>query len=126
MSDDIAVEITFRDEESKDVRALLEEIGATEVKENQQRGFTGIEWIYAAILALSMLVSLVAKVRRLWQCGVLVDARGKKVSVEKNCDLPRGTVLVLKKDGTESKLHEPTDQELEDVLKKLGVGGGSA
>jgi hypothetical protein len=113
----LEVEITFRDEEPRALHAKLEEAGATDIQEAQQKGIVGIGSLYLAILGLGGLVSLVYAIVRLWSCGVIVDARGAKVLIEKNCDLPRGTVLVISKDGTKSELHEPSAEQLNQLIK---------
>jgi hypothetical protein len=51
------------------------------------------------------LANLIIRLSPLWKCGVIVDARGARVLTKKDCDLPKGTVLVIAPDGTESKLH---------------------
>lgn len=121
--DQLQVEISFRDEKPQELRSALEEVGATEIKEIQQKGMVGIEWLYWAVLGLGAFISLVTTIMRLWNCGVVVDARGAKLRIERNCDLPRGTVLVISKNGTQSKLHEPSNEQLDELIKKSGAAG---
>ena len=45
------------------------------------------------------------------------DARKSKVVTEKNCDLPRGTVLFIGPEGVQSKLHEPSELEVKSLLE---------
>jgi len=121
--DQFQVKITFQDEAPQEVRSALEAVGAADVEERQQRAILGAEWILLGVLAASALAGLVARIARLWKCGAVVDARGPKVLVEKNCELPRGTVLVITPDGTESKLHQPSNQELNELIKTFAAGG---
>jgi hypothetical protein len=116
------IEISFREEAPQELRSVLEEVGASEIKAVPQRGIVEVGWLFLGVLTLKALVGLVAKILKLWNCGVVVDTRGPKVLVEKNCELPRGTVLVISKNGTQSKLHEPADQELDDLIEASGVG----
>ena len=71
---------------------------------------------------MGALVGLVARILRLWNSGIVVDARSPKILIEKNCELPRGTVLVISKDGTQSKLHEPSDQQRNELIEASGLG----
>ena len=120
--DQLNIKISFRDGSPLAMKSALEAVGAVEVEEVQQRGMVGIATIFLGVLVVSELVSLVAKIVRMWSCGVLVDARGPKLLVEKNCDLPRGDVLVISPDGTQSKLHEPSDTDLNSLIKTIGLG----
>jgi hypothetical protein len=123
-SDSFSVKIVFLDEEPSDVRSALEEAGAADVRPMEQRGLTGLEIVYLAVLAATGLILLIERTMRMWKCGVVVDARGTRVLVEKSCDLPRGTVLVISPDGVETKLIEPTSKQLNDYLKSIGAMKG--
>jgi hypothetical protein len=123
--DQLNVKISFRDEPREQVRAALEDVGATEVHEIPQLGMIGIDDVIMVALALSALVGLIAKIIRIWSCGVVVDARGEKVLIKKECDLPRGTVLVIAKDGTKSTLHEPAEAVISEIIKKSGLAAAS-
>jgi hypothetical protein len=118
----VMVEVSFTDEESSEVISLLEEVGAKDIQEGEERGFAGVALVVVGILVVNALVNLVMKLLRLWQCGVIVDASGSTISTQKNCDLPRGTVLVLNPDGTQSKLHEPSELEIGPLIKALILG----
>jgi hypothetical protein len=120
--DQVKFEISFEDEAPQDVYTALQEVGADEVKEVTQRGLTGVEFVIVGVVIASAVCSIVGKVLRLWKCGVIVDARGVKVTTEKDCKLPRGTVLIVNRDGTEVTLHEPSDQQLTDLIGKLASG----
>ena len=84
----------------------LKEVGATDVEELKQRGITGVDFVILGVLVVSTVSRLAIKFIRMWKCGVIVDTRGSKVVVEKNCDLPRGSVLLIKADGTEATLRK--------------------
>jgi hypothetical protein len=122
MDNPLNVDVSFKDEAPEEVMAILNEIGAEQVEQVQQRALTGVEFVVLAILAANALANLVIKLLPLWKCGVVVDARGPRVLTRKNCDLPRGTVLVIHKDGTETKLHKPSGLELASLISKLFPG----
>jgi hypothetical protein len=107
------VEFAFSDEETKALTAILEQEGASNVEEVAEQDFLPvIGVIVAAVIALDALVNVVIKLMRVWKCGLIVDARGSIVRTEKNCDLPRGSVLVFTSDGTEHSLHEPKEEDI--------------
>jgi hypothetical protein len=119
----LQVKIEFHDEAAQDVRSALEAVGAADIDEREQRGAVGLATVLTCVLVAAALVDLVTKLLRLWRSGLVVDARGPKVLVEKRRELPRGTVLVLSPDGTESKLHEPSSQQLDALIKKFQAAG---
>lgn len=123
MADQLSIDVTFRDEDADEVVSLLDELGGQDVERVKQRGMTGIEILVVVVLASQALANLIIKLIRLWKCGLVVDVRGPRVSTEKNCDLPRGSVLVISPDGTETKLHEPSQLELDSVIKAALSGG---
>jgi hypothetical protein len=117
------VEIVFADEELEAVRAILEEEGAEQVSEVEESDLLpAVAIVIAASIALIALCNIVIKLSRLWACGVVVDARGTIIHTEKNCDLPRGDVLVFSQDGTKHTLHEPKEADLRSVIE-AAVGG---
>jgi len=118
-NDHFNVEIGFEGEARDDVLSALRELGASDLIEVQQRGITGIDDVILAVVIGSALTSLLAKVLRLWKCGVIVDTRRTKVFIEKNCDLPRGSVLVIGLDGTVATLHEISNEQLEELVRSL-------
>ena len=119
MTQDIDLELTFTDESPEQVQALLEQLGASEVVQQKQRGAAGIEIAFVAMIAVQVLANLVIRLLPLWKAGVVVDARGSRVFTYKDRDLPRGSVLVLSKDGTQSKLHQPSELDVNGVLESL-------
>jgi hypothetical protein len=122
MDQTLKLDISFEDEAPDDLLAILADVGAQDIKQVRQRGFTGIEIVIVGILVANALANLTIRLSRLWKCGVVVDARGPRVLTKKNCALPRGTVLVINRKGTELKLHEPSELQQETLLKHLAQG----
>jgi hypothetical protein len=120
MDKSLRVDVAFRDEAPEEVISVLNELGAHDVEEVRQRGLTGFEFVIVCILVSQALANLVIRLLPLWKCGVVVDARGSRVVTEKNCDLPRGRVLVIKSDGTASELHEPSELEIQSLIGDVG------
>jgi hypothetical protein len=112
----VTVDIALGQDSPSDVLALLQKLEAQNVKQVKQRTLNGIETIVAGVLLLKRLATLIVRVLPLWNCGVVVDARGSRILTEKNCDLPRGTVLVIHPDGRQSKADKPTEAEMESLV----------
>ena len=119
MNPSLKVDISFTDEAPEEVLRILDSLGAEKVKQVSQRGLTGVELVIVCVLIAEGLANLVIRLSPLWKCGVVVDARGSRILTKKNCDLPQGTVLVIAPDGTESKLHQPSEIEIKSVLEAL-------
>ena len=125
----IQVELTFKGESQAEAQELLAEAGASEVDSRGGRGFTGIETVLIGMLLADGITRLVSRLARSWRCGVVVVVAidGKKVSTEKNCDLPRGTVLMVHPDGTQVSMQEPTEAQVsswfKDAFKAVSGGG---
>ena len=122
--DTLPIEVSFSDEDQSDVEAALKAAGATNLRTSKPAGFTGLEILVLGAIAAPTVGNLVLKLSRLWKCGTVVDARKNKISTEKNCDLPRGTVLVIGPDGVQSKLHEPSELEVKSLLETVLKGKG--
>jgi hypothetical protein len=120
---ELTIEVQFGDEATEDVFSALKAVDARDVRELRQRGIAGIEVVIVTVILASALAGLIAKFARLWKCGVVVDTRKNKVVIEKNCDLPRGSVLIIKNDGTEVTLNEISEPQLQDLLEKIGKSG---
>jgi hypothetical protein len=117
MDTSFRVQVSFTDETPDEVLSLLEEVGATKVKQVEEHGFVEIAVVFVGILIADTLANLVIKLTPLWKCGVVVDARGSTVLTQKDCNLPRGTVLVFSPDGTKSELHQPSEIDIQSVIK---------
>jgi hypothetical protein len=95
--------------------------GANDIEEILEQDFLPVvEVIIAATIGLSALANIVVKLLRVWKCGVVVDARTSRLRTEKNCDLPRGSVLVLTPTGTSHTLHEPKEEDVAALIKAAG------
>ncbi len=121
MEERIAMELTFKGESEAEAQALLSEAGAEDVETRQSRGFTGVEIVMLSLLLADGISKLIDRLARTWKCGVvvMVDSGGKKVSTEKNCDLPRGSVLLVHPDGTQMTLQEPASAEISSWFKDV-------
>ena len=113
------IEVSFSDENQTEVEAVLKDAGATSLRTSKPAGFTGLELVILGAVAAPTIGNLILKLSKLWKCGAVVDARKSKIVTEKNCDLPRGTVLVIGPDGVQSKLHEPSELEVKSLLETL-------
>jgi hypothetical protein len=116
----INVDISVTDESPEEIMTVLNEVGAQKVREVKERGFTGIEIVVVGVLIANALANLIIRLSPLWKCGVVVDTRGSRVLTTKDCDLPRGTVLVISPDGKQSTFHEPSEVDSASLVKALG------
>ena len=120
MDKPLEIEISFQGEDVKEVISALEEVGAEDIEEIKQLRMTGVvEIAVVGVIVVYALTNLLIKLLRLWKCGVVVDARGTTIFTEKNCDLPRGSVLIISSDGTESQLNEPSELQINDLISQL-------
>jgi hypothetical protein len=115
------VEFVFSEEETEQLVAILAEACADDVEEIAEQDFLPIVGVVvAAAIGLGALSNVVLKLLRVWKCGVVVDARTSVIRTEKNCDLPRGSVLVFTSAGTQHTLHEPTEADIAALIKAAG------
>lgn len=119
MDEPLSIQVRFQDEDVDQAKAALTSEGAGELKYVAQKGAVGIETLMLAILAAQGLANLLIVYLRLWKCGVIVDTRGPKVEVEKNCDIPRGSVMIVSGKDTRTLLDKPTPFQLEAMIKSL-------
>ena len=119
MDSGLRIRVAFTDESVDEVKSALQESGAEELKEVAQRGFTGLEFVIFGLIVSQGLTALVMKLTQLWKCGVVVDARGATVVTQRNCDLPRGSVLIISADGTQTKLEKPSEVDIATLIKSL-------
>jgi hypothetical protein len=110
------LEVSFRNESVETATDVLAACGGTNIETERSHGLTGIEVVLVAVVGIRGLGEFVAQMTRAWKCGVIVDTRGSSVHTEKNCDLPRGDVLVITSDGQEVTLHEPAGLDLEALI----------
>ena len=112
--------IIFQDENLEDVLSSARDVGAVDVRQENRRGFTGVELAVIGAVAIPLLANLIIKFAERWSCGIRVDARTGQFVTERDCDLPRGSVLVVTADG--SQLHRPGEMgaaKLSDLLGSL-------
>jgi hypothetical protein len=111
------VEFEFMDEDPIAFTALLQNANASDIEEVAEEGLLPILGVViAAVIAINALSNVIVRLTRLWSCGIIVDARTSTIHTKKNCDLPRGTVLVFAPDGTRHQLHEPTETDLAKLI----------
>lgn len=129
MAERIEMELAFRGESAEETKSLLAEAGAGSVETRPAMGLTGIEEFFFFSMVFEGMAKLITSLVRLWKCGVVVvvEADGKKISTEKNCDIPRGSVLLVHPDGTQVTLQEPTEPQVgswfKDAFKALSGKG---
>ena len=118
MPDNMPIDVVFEDEDPQLVITLLNDIGAAEVQQVNRSGFTGIEILVAAVI-FKGLPSLIGSISQQFKKGVIVDARGKRIQVQKSEDLPKGDILVITPPGVRSELHQPADADIGGLLKQI-------
>ena len=102
--------------------AILQQADAADVNQVRQRGMTGIEVVLVAVLATRAVSEIIERVSRLWKCGVVIDTRGSRLLTEKNCDLPRGDVVIIQAAGEQVTLHEPANLDIAALLSAVHKG----
>jgi hypothetical protein len=118
------VEFEFADEDPIALKTLLRDVNADNIEEVAEEGLLPlIGVVIAAAMAISALVNIIIRLTRLWSCGIIVDARTSTIRTKKDCDLPRGAVLVFASDGTKHKLYEPTETDLAKLIGSIGKLG---
>src|SRR4051812_36588568 len=91
----LTVDVALGDEAPDRVLAILRDLEAKNVHQIEQRGLGGVETVVAALILAKGLGNLVVRLLPVWNCGVVVDARAERILTEKNCNLPKSTVLVI-------------------------------
>ena len=117
MPDDVSIDLFLEGEDTAAMRKMLEDSGARQISRVSQRGLTGIEELLLAIIAAQALANLIIRLLPLMNTGVMVDARGSKVSIRKDRSLPNGSVIVITKSGEKSTFHEPSEVTISNLLK---------
>jgi hypothetical protein len=115
----LTVDINLGNDQPDSVLAILRDVDAKNVQRVRENGLGGIETVVACVLLAKGLANLVLRLLPMWQCGVVVDARSARIFTEKNCDLPRGTVLVINPDGTRARMPRPSAQQIEALAGKF-------
>jgi len=120
MQNDIQIDLSLDSEDTAATEALLKELQAGEIEKVSEKGLTGVEIFFFAIMALPALTNMIIRISALLKTGVVVDARGKRVRIRKEKSLPQGDVLVLTKKGEKSTLHAPSEAKLSALLRLGG------
>lgn len=125
------VEFTFEgfdasDEERADkvAREVREAGGQAEIRgEGDGTDFAFIPVILGA-MALVALAHVIKNLVDDLQVGVVIDARGERVVTRKDKNLPRGTVMVVSKDGESAALEQPDKETLAEAVKAAVAAKG--
>ena len=88
---------------------------------DRRRGLGGVETVVAAIILAKGVGNLVVRLLPVWNCGVVVDAKQERLLTEKNCDLPKGTVLVINADGKRATLQQPSPGQIESLVGNVAA-----
>jgi hypothetical protein len=115
----VTVDIALGNDQPDSVLAILREVDAKNIQQVKQSGLGGIETVVAGILLAKGLANLIVRLLPIWQCGIVVDARAARILTEKNCDLPRGTVLVINPDGTRSRIPQPSAPQIQSLVENF-------
>jgi len=116
---DFSVEIALGNDNPDAVLAILRDSDATSVHQSSDRGLGGVDTVVAGVLVAKGLANLIMRLLPIWQCGVQVDARVNLITTEKNCDLPRGTVLIINRDRSRSTMAKPTAAQIQALAEKF-------
>lgn len=117
MDSELEIKVSFQDEVVEEVVSVLKKVGAKDIEQIKKLGMAGIDDVVLCVVVIYALTDFIFKLSNLWKCGVVVDARRKRILTEKNCDLPRGTVLVISPDGTKSKLFKPSKFQISELFQ---------
>jgi hypothetical protein len=113
------VDIKLGNDRSDSVLAILREVGARDAHPEKRSGLGGVETVVAGILLAKGLANLVVQLLPMWKCGIVVDARQTPILTEKDCDLPRDTVLIMNPDGTRKRLPRPSARQIQDLAENF-------
>src|SRR5947209_17114922 len=126
MTERIPLELTFEGESPDAVKAMLSEAGASGIESRSGAGFIGIETTLVCFLLAGEIAKLIRSVVRSWKSGVIVVAHADgKVTTEKNRDIPAGSVLLVRPDGTQMTLQEPSDAQIGGWFKDVFKGAAA-
>jgi hypothetical protein len=101
------------------ILSMLRDVDAKSITEEKETGFGGVETIVAAMVVAKGLVNLVIRLSKLWDCGMVVDGRTSRVVTKRDCDLPRGDVLVISHSGKRTRLSQPSASQIEPLVSDL-------
>jgi hypothetical protein len=116
----IDVEFVVDSDDVTLVHEYLTHENAAQVETLGDEGFLPIVGVVvAAVIAVTALANVVIRISRIWKSGVIVDARGPVIRTEKSPTLPRGTILVFSKDGTQHQISEPSTLDLASLIETV-------
>ena len=116
---ELTVEIALGTDKPDAVLAILREVEARNVYPRSDRGLGGVDVVVAGVLVAKGLANLVMRLLPIWECGVQIDGRANLITTEKNCDLPRGTVLIINRDGSRSRMAQPSAPQIQSLAEKF-------
>ena len=117
--DRLTIEVLFQEEDLDQSKRIMEEAGVEGVHEVRQKGMIGVETLIFGAITVQLLAGLTIKLVNSWKCGVIIDTRGDTVQEKRNCDLPRGSVIVLTESGDEAKLERPSEASLAKLFAEV-------
>jgi hypothetical protein len=71
-----------------------------------QEGVLPILIIVGAVLAVSAAIDVIERWRKGHMCQQLIDARGEKLIVSKDCSMKNGRIIVVSKDDQKVEIHD--------------------
>ena len=104
--------------EAEEVLALLRDEDAIAHLEEKRGFLPGVEIVVAAAIGISALTSVIIRILRTKEYGVIIDARGPEVKIEKNRDLPKGTVTAISREGETVTTRDVPHDKLGDMIKE--------
>ncbi|WP_411892897.1 hypothetical protein [Yoonia sp. SDW83-1] len=107
-------------ENSDNAMQVLNEMNVTGAKSVQPLGLAATSILIIGAAALALLVNAAIRLVRLWSKGVVIDARGDTVIVKKDPALPRGTLVVISKDGERAEFDKIEDLDVTKIVASLG------
>jgi hypothetical protein len=116
----LATRISFKNEDANEVERLIAELQGVDKETIPGKGLVDPATLILVLFTATALVNLVITISRMWKCGIIVDCRDKEITTQKNCDLPRGQVLVITKEGEKVTLDNPSEADLKPFVEKLG------
>lgn len=116
---EFSVEVALGTDKPDAVLAMMQEVEARNVRQLNDRGLGGVDTVVAGVLVAKGFANLVVRLLSIWQCGVQVDARVNLITTEKNCELPRGTMLILNRDGSRSRTEQPSAAQIQSLVEKF-------
>lgn len=125
----VTVEVEADDaEEARRVEEDLERAGAQEIHSNAgEEGVLPILIIVGAIAAVTSAADVIERWRQGHQCQQLIDARGEKVEISKDCSIKNGKIIVVSSDDRRVEIHDvPSGLDIGKLLEAALSSGADA